>query len=135
MKVMIGFFLCFLICATVSSANEILAKTTLTASGRIHHQFTNTNVNTDKYDDEYSFRGMSASERIQADRIDRERTKERNEEVAATQRRVNEEARAKQAEIMAKRELELERARRTPISVSVSPSMPPQPAPIIVNNW
>jgi hypothetical protein len=55
--------------------------------------------------------------------------------MAANQRRVNEEARAKQAEIMAKRELELERARRRPIFVDVHTPMPAQPAPIIVNHW
>jgi len=125
MKAVVVCFLFLAFCATVSNADEILVKKERTNDGKTHHYFSNTNVNADKYDTEYSFRGMTASEREQADRIDRENQRTRNEEVRVRQQREAREEAERQTKVMAEQRIKEERAKNRPIIV---------PAPI-VNVW
>lgn len=67
-----SFLLCFLISAPLVNAESILVKTERTATGRMHYSFSNTDVNTDGYQDALDFAPMSARERAQADAISRE---------------------------------------------------------------
>lgn len=70
MKRVMIFFLCFLFYASVSNA-QVMVKKERATNGRTHHSFSNTNVNTDEYDNEIESRTMSAAERVQADAIER----------------------------------------------------------------
>jgi hypothetical protein len=121
MKTVVACLLYVVFCTTVSVADEILVKRERTDNGKTRYYFSNTNVNTDKYDTEYSFRGMTASEREQADRIDKENQRTRNEEMTARQQREN----AEQAKVMAEQRAKEERIKNRPIII---------PAPI-VNVW
>lgn len=52
-------------------AGEILSRIEILQNGAVHHVFTNTNVNVDAYDNTFTFTGMSAAERAQAEEIER----------------------------------------------------------------
>lgn len=52
-------------------AGEILSRIEILQNGSVHHVFTNTNVNVDRYENTFSFSGMSAAERAQAEEIER----------------------------------------------------------------
>ena len=116
MKTVVACLLYVVFCTTVSVADEILVKRERTDNGKTRYYFSNTNVNTDKYDTEYSFRGMTASEREQADRIDKENQRTRNEEVRIRQQREAQEEAEKRAKEQRQAE---EKARRKPVPVLV----------------
>lgn len=102
MKTAMVFLSCFLFCTSIANADEILVRRE-TTGGKVIHSFSNTNVNTEKYGDKYSFRDMTAAERAQADRIAKANNAARQKEADHNRRVSAEIARARAYE----RQLEL----------------------------